>query len=204
LVGARLARLHWASRHGFVALAALVSCGAGLGAALHGHWDTYGALQLPLLFETAAAAVISVTTSSPFGEPERATGRRLPCLRIGLALVLSTAAVALLAAGAATAHLAGGTFDLLRNTAGTTGIALLFAVGLGGGLSWAGPAGYMMVGFYALYKDWHGPALTTPWIWPARPPDDLGAALCAGLVFAAGMVAFALRGAHDRVGEQGD
>lgn len=35
---------------------------------------------------------------------------------------------------------------------------------------------------------------TTPWVWPARPPHDLGGALCAGLVFAAGTAAIALFG----------
>jgi hypothetical protein len=158
-------------------------------------------LQLPLLFETGTAAIIAVAITSPFGEPERASGRWLPFLRLGLAMALSAAAVATLVAGAATAHLAGGTLDLLRNTAGLIGIALLFAAWLGGGLAWLGPAGFMVVGCYALYRDWHGPALTTPWIWPARPPHDLGGALCAGLVFAAGMVVFAMRGARDRAGE---
>ncbi len=56
-----------------------------------------------------------------------------------------------------------------------------------------------MVGVYALYTDWHGPALTSPWIWPARPPDDRGAAICAALVFAAGVALIAARGARDSV-----
>jgi hypothetical protein len=138
LAGARLAHLHWASRRSWFALGALAACGMALGAALHWHWDTYGALQLPLLFETGAAAIIAVAITSPFGEPERATGRWLPFLRLGLAMALSAAAVATLVAGGATAHLAGGTLDLLRNTAGLIGIALLFAAWLGGGLAgWA-------------------------------------------------------------------
>ena len=58
-----------------------------------------------------------------------------------------------------------------------------------------------MVGVYGLYTQWHGPALTTPWIWPARPPHDLGAALCAGLVFAAGLAVITVRGARDPAGE---
>ncbi|MET8043302.1 hypothetical protein ABZU25_20860 [Micromonospora sp. NPDC005215] len=39
--------------------------------------------------------------------------------------------------------------------------------------------------------------MTTPWMWPARPPYDVGAALCAGLVFVAGVVLIAVRGARD-------
>ena len=201
LAGVRLLRLHWASRRAPAALAGVAGCTVALGVALHWHWDTYGALQLPLLVETAAAAMIALATTSPFGEPERATGRWLPFLRLGLALALSAAAVGALAIGAATAQLAGGTLDLVRNTAGLVGIALLFSAVLGGGLAWLGPASYMMVGCYALYKDWHGPALTTPWIWPARPPHDLGAFLCAGAVFAAGVAVVTVRGARDRAGE---
>jgi len=40
--------------------------------------------------------------------------------------------------------------------------------------------------FDGLYTDWHPPALSTPWIWPARPPHDVGGALGAAAVFAAG------------------
>jgi hypothetical protein len=54
---------------------------------------------------------------------------------------------------------------------------------------------------YALYTQWHHPALTTPWIWPARPAHDLGAAICAGLVFTIGIAVFAVRGARDRADE---
>jgi hypothetical protein len=55
----------------------------------------------------------------------------------------------------------------------------------------------MILGVYALYTQWHGPALTTPWLWPGRPGTDLGGALCAALVFTAGLVAVAAHGARD-------
>ena len=193
----RLIRLHLASRRVPVALAVLVACAFVLRIALHWPWDAYGALQLPLLFETACACVIAVATASPFGEPERVTGRWLPWLRTGTTGVLTgAAAVALAAAGIGT-HLAGGALAAVRNLAGLTGIGLLCAAILGGALAWTGPVASMVIGVYAVYSQWHGPALTTPWIWPARPPDDVGAALCAGLVFAAGLAAITLRGARD-------
>ena len=201
LAGLRLVRLHLASRRVPAALAALAACGVVLRVALHWHWDTYGALQLPLVFEAGAAAVIAVATASPLGEPERATGRWLPYLRLGAALALTAAAVGALAAAGTGAHLVGGNLDVLRNVAGLTGIGLLCAAVLGGSLAWAGPLGYMVVAVYALYAAWHGAALTTPWIWPARPPHDLGAALCAALVFAAGTVVITVRGASDSAGE---
>jgi hypothetical protein len=192
-----LARLHLASRRFPAALTAIVACAAVLRIALHRPWDAYGALQLPLIFETACAAIIVVTTASPFGEPERATGRWLPYLRMGAALILTAAAAGALAATGIGTHLAGGTSDVLRNTAGLTGIGLLCAALLGGALAWAGPIAYLMIGVYALYTQWHGPALTSPWIWPARPPDDVGAAICAGLVFTAGLAVITVRGARD-------
>ncbi|MCW3817411.1 hypothetical protein ONA91_23450 [Micromonospora sp. DR5-3] len=199
-VGLRLAHLHLASRRVPAALAAVAACAVGLRIALlHGHWTAYGARQLPLIFETGCAVVIAATTASPFGEPERATGRWLPFLRLGTALVLTAAAAGALAAAGTGAHLAGGTLDVLRDTAGLTGLGLLCAAALGGPLAWAGPAGYLMVALYALYTQWHGPALTTPWIWPARPPHDVGAAICAGLVFAGGVLLIAVRGARDTV-----
>ena len=148
-----------------------------------------------------SAAAIAVTTASPLGDPERVTGRWLPFLRLAATLALTAVAVGALAAAGTGAHLAGGTLDVLRNVAGMTGIGLLCAAALGGGLAWVGPTGYLVVGAYGLYTQWHGPALTTPWLWPARPPHDLGAALCAGLVFTVGMAIITLRGAHDPAGE---
>jgi hypothetical protein len=200
--GVRLARLYAASRRVPVALAAVVGCAAGLRLALIGHWDSYGALQLPLVFEAAAAVAIAVTTASPLGEPERVTGRWLPFLRLAAVLALTAAAAGALATAGTGAHLAGGTPAVLRNLAGMTGIGLLCAAAAGGGLAWVGPTGYLLVGAHGLYTQWHPPALTTPWIWPARPPHDLGAAICAGLVFAVGLAVITVRGARDPAGEE--
>ena len=199
--GMRLVRLYAASRRVPAALAAIAACAIGLRITLIGHWDTYGAFQLPLLFEAGSAVAITATAASPLGEPERITGRWLPFLRLATALALTAAAAGALAAAGAGAHLAGGTPDVVRNLAGLTGIGLMCAAVLGGGLAWVGPTGYLAVGAYGLYSQWHHPALTTPWIWPARPPHDLGAAICAGLVFAVGMAVVTLRGARDPAGE---
>lgn len=199
--GVRLLRLHAVGRRVPAAAAAIAACAIGLRLALLGHWDTYGALQLPLVFEAGAGAAVAITTASPIGEPERLTGRWLPFLRLATTLALTAAAAGALAAAGIGAHLAGGTLDVLRNVAGITGIGLLCAAALGGGLAWTGPLGYLVAGAYALYTQWHPPALTTPWIWPARPPHDLGAAICAALVFAAGITVITVRGARDPIGE---
>ena len=193
-VAVRLVRLHAASRRVPAALILLAACAASLRGALYGDWDSYGALQLPLIFEAACAAIIAVTAGSPFGEPERATGRWLPFLRLGVAVTLTGLAAGALAAAGAGRPLAGGFPDIMRNLAGLVGIGLLCAAVLGAPLAWTGPLTYLVLGLYGLYTDWHPPALSTPWIWPARPPHDVGGALCAAAVFAAGLAAITVRG----------
>jgi len=194
--GLRLVRLHLASRRLPSGLAVLAGCGAALWAALHWHWTVgsgTGAQSIPVILEAGTAAVIAVTIHSPFGEPERATGRWLPYLRLGTTMALAAAAVGALATGAAIAGgLDGGILDLLRNVAGLTGIGLLLATVTGGGLAWTGPMAYVVVAEYAIVQSW-----TTPWVWPARPPHDRGGAICAALVFGAGIVVVTLRGARD-------
>jgi hypothetical protein len=195
--GPRLVRLHLASRRAPTCLLALVALAVVLRTAL--HWMPPSGLasrQLPLTIQAGAAALIGLTTRSPFGEPERATGRWLPLLRLGTVTVLAGAAAGALAAGSASAHLAGGTLGMLRDLAGLTGISLLTAALLGGTLAWVGPLAYLVVTVHALQAAW-----TTPWVWPARPPHDRGAALCAALVLAAGVAAITMRGAATRPAE---
>lgn len=195
--GLRLVALHAASRRVLTCLIVLVACAIALRTAL--HWLPRSGVysrQIPLTIEAAAAAVIGVTTRSPFGEAERATGRWLPFLRLGTCLALAAAAVGALAAGSASAHLASGTVGMLRDLGGFTGITLLAAALLGGALAWIGPIAYLGVTMLALTSGW-----TTPWVWPARPPHDHGAAICAALVFAAGFALITLRGARDSTRE---
>jgi hypothetical protein len=191
--GLRLAALHAASRRVLTCLLVLTACAVALRTAL--HWlprtGVYSR-QIPLIIEAGAAAVIGVTTRSPFGEPERAAGHWLPFLRLGGGLALAVAAAGALAAGSAAAHLAGGTAGMVRDLAGFTGLALLTAVLAGGALAWIGPVAYLGITMPALGGGW-----TTPWTWPARPPHDRGAAICAALVFAAGLMLVTVRGARD-------
>jgi hypothetical protein len=189
----RLTRLHLASRRLPASLLALVTVAAALRITL--TW-TPGAgpysVMFPLIVTTAAAAVVSVTTHSPIGEAERATGLRLPLLRLGTVLALACAACAVLTLGAVGGHLALGVTALLRDLAGLTGLALLTATGLGAALSWTGPLAYLVISIYAVQEAW-----VTPWLWPARPAGDRDGAICALLVFAAGVAAVTLRGPRD-------
>jgi hypothetical protein len=196
LTSLRLGWLYLVSRRVPVALGLLVAIAALLSAALYWNWSIAGgpAAQqvIPLVTETGAAAVIAVTTYGPFGDTERATGRWLPWLRLGTALLLTAAAAGALAAGASGGHLPGGTLAMLRNVAGMSGTGLLAAATLGGAFAWTGPMAFMLVTEGALAGAW-----TTPWTWPARPPHDLGGALCACGVFVAGIAAVTLLGARD-------
>jgi hypothetical protein len=196
LASLRVARLYLVSRRAPAALGLVAALGALLWAGLHWNWSVAGgpaAQQVfPLVIETGAAAVIAVTTYGPFGETERATGRWLPWLRLGTAVLLTAVALGALAAGASGGHLPGGTLALARNLAGMTGTGLLAAVALGGAFAWTGPMAFMLVTEGALAGAW-----TTPWVWPARPPHDLGGALCAYGVFAAGTAAVTLLGTRD-------
>ena len=194
--GWRLARLYLVSRRVPLALALLAGLGALLWAALRWHWNIAGGAAarqfIPLTIQTGAAAVIAVTTYGPFGEPERAAGRWLPWLRLGAAVALTAVAFGALAAGAAAGGMPGGTPALLRNLGGMAGIGLLAAAVLGGAFGWTGPMAYWLATESVLAARW-----TTPWIWPARPPHDRGAAICAALVLAAGIAAITILGARD-------
>jgi hypothetical protein len=193
--GVRLMWLYLVSRRVPAASGLLAGLGCLLWVALEWHWNIAGGaaaqLLIPLIIETGAAAIIAVTSYGPFGEPERATGRWLPWLRLGTALTLAVVAFAVLAAGATGGYLPGGSLALLRNFGGMAGIGLLFAAVLGGSFGWTGPMGYLLITEGALAGSW-----TTPWIWPGRPADDLGGALCASAVFAVGLAAVTMLSAR--------
>jgi hypothetical protein len=200
---ARLIWLHLRSRRVPSALVALLACGAVLWAALWLHW-WYGtgsaADELPTLLEGCAAAIIGVTTHSPFGEAERAAGRWLPFLRRALILALCGAAIGFLAAGAALAYdpragvgLIHGMLPVARNLLGFTGVALLVSLAIGGLLSWIGPLAYVGICQCAAIAHY-----SEPLTWAARPPADRGGWIAALVVFAVSLAAFTVRGPRVR------
>jgi hypothetical protein len=198
--GARLVWLHLRSRRAPAAVLALAVCAAALRAVVRWQLTSGGALtqQTPMILEAAASVVIAVTTHGPFGEAERATGRWLPCLRLGSALALTGVAIGLLQLGVTGASLNGGVLVLARNVIGITGIGLLTSLATGGLLAWIIQLGYLALAEYALNEAWRN-----PWTWPVRPPWDRGAWICASLVFAVGLVAFTVRGARTRLADDG-
>ena len=194
LAGLRLVRLHLISRRVPATLVALAACAVVLRVELQQHWLS-GGLELPLLIEAGAAALVAVACGSPFGDPERATGRWLPWLRLGAALGLTATAFGVLAIGAAAAHLPGGYLAVLRNVAGITGIGLLSAVrrrrpclGRSHGLRGArrGRTARRMEDALDVASA------------EVREPR---AAICASLVFVAGILYTTVRGARDSIGE---
>jgi hypothetical protein len=197
---ARLVWLHLRSRRAPTALLALVVCAGVLRAVVHWRLTSGGGLpqQTPMILEAAAAVMIAVTTQGPFGEAERATGRWLRYLRLGSAVALTGAAIGLLQLGVTGASLNGGVLMLARNVIGVTGIGLLTSLVTGGLLAWITQLGYVAFAEYALIEAWRN-----PWTWPARPPTDRGAWICASLVFAVGLVAFTVRGARTRLADDG-
>ncbi len=200
--GWRLALLYLVSRRAPMALALLAGLGALLWSALHWHWNIAGGpaaqLFIPLTIQAGAAAVIALTTFGPFGDPERAAGRWLPWLRLGTALALTAVAFGALVAGAAAGGMPGGTFALLRNLGGMTGVGLLTAAVLGGAFSWTGPMAYLLISEGGLAH-----RSTTPWIWATRPPHDHGGAICACLVIVAALVLITVRGPREPGRESG-
>jgi hypothetical protein len=198
---ARLSWLYLRSRRAPGAVLALAVCAAALMAVLRWHLNlngSAGAQEIPMIIAAGAAVVITVTTHSPFGEAERATGRWLPVLRLGAALALTGVAIGLLQLGVTGVGLTGGVMQLARNVIGITGIGLLTSLVTGGLLAWILPLGYLGFAEYALIEAWRN-----PWTWPARPPTDRGAWICAALVFAVGLGAFTLRGARTRLADDG-
>jgi hypothetical protein len=200
---ARLAWLHLRSRRVPAALAALLACGVALWASLHYHWwlgAGNAADELPVILQGCAAGIIAVTTHSPFGEPERATGRWLPLLRAGLVLALGGAAIGFFALGAAAAYdpragvyLADGILPVVRNVLGMTGIGLIFCLVTGALVAWIGPLAVTAISQYALIANY-----SEPLTWPARPPTDRGGWTAAMVVFSVGLIAFSIKGARIR------
>jgi hypothetical protein len=201
---ARLAWLHLRSRRVPSALLALLACGVALWASLHFHWwlsAGNAADELPMILQGCAAGIIAVTTHSPFGEPERATGRWLPLLRAGLVLALCGAAIGFFALGAAAAnnpragvYLAGGTLPVVRDVLGMTGIGLIFCLVAGGLIAWIGPLAFTAISQFALIANY-----SEPLTWPTRPPGDRGGWIAAMVVLTVGLIAFTIRGPRIRM-----
>ncbi len=141
-----------------------------------------------------------MTTHCPPGDPERATGWRLPVLRACLMLALCGAAIGLFALGAAVAYtprsgvyLAGGILPVACNVLSMTGIGLIFCLVTGALIARTGPLAFTAISQFALIANY-----SWPLTWPTRPTADRGSWIAAMVVFAAGLLAFTIRGPRIR------
>ncbi|MGH3290534.1 MAG: hypothetical protein ACRDP7_01870 [Trebonia sp.] len=200
----RLAWLHLRTRRAPSALVALLACGVALWASLRYHWwlgAGNAADELPMIFQGCAAGIIAVSAHSPLGEPEVATGRRLPLLRAALVLALCGAAIGFFALGAATAYnpragvyLVGGILPVVRNVLGMTGIGVILCLVTGAQIAWIGPLAFTAISQFALVANY-----SEPLTWPTRPPTDRGGWIATLVVFAVGLIAFTVRGPRVRL-----
>jgi hypothetical protein len=193
-VSPRLLWLHLLSRRTCPALILIITIAAVLRAVQ--PW-TQGpgefAAMLPLVLAVAAAVVISASTRSPFGEPERAT-HPLPRLRLIQVTTLLLPAAGLLGL----ARLGHDPLSAIRNLAGFTGLALMTAAVISAPLSWITPLAY------AIYCG--GPIdihAITLWSWPALPAGNHPATLIALLLLGAGITSITRAGARDRHADPG-
>ena len=202
----RLAHLYLRSRTTGRAMACLVGV-----AALGWAWAAYilskpdfgtaqdGALTAVLLLvPLTAACVVGVGAHSPLGEAERTASYPLPALRLGHlgGLLLWGAAVLSVAAlGWDRRYVE---WELARNLAGLSGMALLAARFVGGRLSWPLPLAY---GALALLMGRGESGEWARWAWVMHPPTGrLAAALALGLL-AAGLAVLAVQGPRESAGE---
>ena len=125
-----------------------------------------------MITEAGAAAVIAVTSHSPFGETERAAGRWLPYLRLFAAAGMCGLAIALLQLGAAGESLDQVILVLARNVTGITGIGLLCSLVTGGLLAWTLPLGYLAFCQYTLLQGWTARGLAGPPPGPKAAPGS--------------------------------
>ena len=205
---ARLACLYLRSRlagWSSVTLATLALCAwAGTAWLLSlPHSDVENGSLVPMLTlaTLAAACVVGVGASSPFGDIERTVARPLPPLRLlhlgGLlawaALVLT---VALLAFDLEGARPAQPLLALLRNLAGLTGLALLSAPLIGARGTWIPPLAFLTFSTVAVHQI-EDPTL---WDWPFRDGADRAPGIAVLALLVVGLWLLCSRGAREPSG----
>ncbi len=195
----RLIWLYLRSRlagHALAHLAVLAALG-GFGLRKSAGEETLIMLLL-IVVPLAAAAVIGAGTRSPFGDVEEAAGRWLPALRFGQLAGLVLLAAAGLAAVAVRWGVDDSEWSLVRNLAGFTGLALLAARFVGGGLSWVAPLAYSGYLFLEYLRERTG---ESRWAWAAQTADDGTARAIAFALLVAGLAAVIPAGAREGQGE---
>lgn len=201
----RLAYLYLRSRQAERALAFLIVLGAaGLlwrrlsdGDPLNNDLMITG---LPL----AAAVIIGAGISSPFRDVEDSASHWLPALRLPHLIGLLVLAASALALTTAAWHVPDIQWSLVRNVALFTGLGLLGARLVGGGLGWLLPVGYAFLAFLATLLtvgqpdhqlQWAKSGVS--WAWSLHAGREQEAAVVAGIVLLVGLGAVMWLGARE-------
>jgi hypothetical protein len=147
-------------------------------------------IAVPLL----PAVVIGASARSPFGDVEETASFPLPAMRSAHFLGLLLLGGGLLVLAAALSDVANVNWELARNLAGYSGLALLCGRLLGPSVSWLAPLAYATLN---LYLD---PA--SRWAWPKRVPVDTWSIAVALTLITLGLVAATRSGARNRQDER--
>lgn len=181
--------LYLRSRQTLSTVAIALACVVAL-AVLAGNSDAVQTRFVLVLFAVTVAASVAATG---LAGPDPALDRTaaVPWWWRRTAHVV---AIGVLAAGAVVLTRDVPAEVVVRNAVGLTGLAALGAALFGGGLAWCLPTGWTALAVTALLASSEpaAPLLT----WPVQPSDTPAATVAAGVLGAAGVLAYALRGAR--------
>lgn len=144
-----------------------------------------------------AVAALLPTLSGADDALDRTAAVNWPARRAGHLLLAAAVIAALLLLTTATAARFGPSALVLRNTAGLLGLAALGAALLGTGRAWLAPLTWSLVTVMPFLEP--SPKLAMQIAgWPIQPAGTTAATVSAGILAAAGLLAYTLRGCPRR------
>lgn len=184
--------LYLRSRRASAALAAAVGCVA-LTWSLWTIFSDARDVGLPMVVLTVllTVATLTATLAGPDDELERTGALPWPPRRAAHLLAAATLVLLPLLATLLTGARFGPAWLVVRDAVGLLGLTALGAVTVGAARSWFAPLVWTLAAMIlALPNQAWGQALS----WQAQPPDNLPAALTAGLLAVAGLVTYSAMG----------
>lgn len=156
----------------------------------------------------AAAVIIGASTHSPFRDIEDTAPVHLSALRFPHLFGLLIMAACGMVLATVAWHVSDIGWDLVRNVAIFTGLALIACRIIGSGFAWIAPMGYGIAAFIATLM-WanqpghqlHWAQSGVRWAWTLHAGSEHEAAMVAGVVLAAGLALVICQGVSDSAGE---